>query len=372
MMVPIPQPAAGSGWVRDSASAFRNVRGASQSARIAMSRTARKWRRASSTGLDAAVGTLTGACWAVTVMPSLPAIVPVLLYWPTLPVVPPATWPLSVNWPPDTSRSWPTLPANVTWPPAAARSSLISAVIVTSPPATRTSRLTRPLTVTRPPAASTSPFTGPSTSTVPPAITMSPLIVPLDATCPPNTYTSWSTVSPDAMVTCDPVRSLPPSCSPWASTTPIVRRANNTASPNAAPTSRILPLIVPPPFSTIAHPRGVRIAESRVACSRSHVCRPMKPVRSESWARSVYLSTNIRCAKRRGTPGGSTMAAVQSKPNITGLTTVAVPVSNQDRAVEFYVGKLGFQKRMDVPLSGTDRWIEVAPADGSTTIALVP
>ena len=66
------------------------------------------------------------------------------------------------------------------------------------------------------------------------------------------------------------------------------------------------------------------------------------------------------------------MAAVQSKPNITGLTTVAVPVSNQDRAVEFYVGKLGFQKRMDFPLGGTDRWIEVAPADGSTTIALVP
>src|SRR5207247_5151095 len=115
--------------------------------------------------------------------------------------------------------------------------------------------LTGPLTVTRPPAASTSPFTGPFTSTVPPAITMSPLIVPLDATCPPNTYTSWSTVSPGAMVTCDPVRNLPPSCSPWATTTPIVRRPNSTASPNAPPTSRILPLTAHPPCLDLANPR---------------------------------------------------------------------------------------------------------------------
>jgi catechol 2,3-dioxygenase-like lactoylglutathione lyase family enzyme len=66
------------------------------------------------------------------------------------------------------------------------------------------------------------------------------------------------------------------------------------------------------------------------------------------------------------------MTRVQSKPNITRVSTVAVPVSDQDRAVEFYVGKLGFEKRMDAPISGSDRWIEVGPSDASTTIALVP
>jgi catechol 2,3-dioxygenase-like lactoylglutathione lyase family enzyme len=56
---------------------------------------------------------------------------------------------------------------------------------------------------------------------------------------------------------------------------------------------------------------------------------------------------------------------------ITGVGTVGVPVTDQDRAVEFYVGKLGFEKRRDVPF-GAGRWIEVAPPRSATTIALVP
>jgi len=35
---------------------------------------------------------------------------------------------------------------------------------------------------------------------------------------------------------------------------------------------------------------------------------------------------------------------------ITGVRTVGVPVTDQDRALEFYVGTLGFAKRLDVPL----------------------
>ncbi len=47
---------------------------------------------------------------------------------------------------------------------------------------------------------------------------------------------------------------------------------------------------------------------------------------------------------------------------ITGIRTVGVPVTNQDLAVEFYVEKLGFDKRVDVPLKQFGgRWIEVAP-----------
>lgn len=58
---------------------------------------------------------------------------------------------------------------------------------------------------------------------------------------------------------------------------------------------------------------------------------------------------------------------------ITGVRTIGVPVTDQDRAVEFYLGTLGFEKRLDAPveqLSG--RWIEVAPTGSATTIALVP
>ncbi len=57
--------------------------------------------------------------------------------------------------------------------------------------------------------------------------------------------------------------------------------------------------------------------------------------------------------------------------HITQVGTVIVPVSDQDRALEFYVAKLGFEKRMDVPFGQGDRSIEVAPSGAATTIALV-
>ncbi len=62
----------------------------------------------------------------------------------------------------------------------------------------------------------------------------------------------------------------------------------------------------------------------------------------------------------------------QAKTHITDLRTVAVPVADAGRALEFYVGKLGFASRLDVPLGDGGRWIEVAPEGATTTIALVP
>lgn len=56
---------------------------------------------------------------------------------------------------------------------------------------------------------------------------------------------------------------------------------------------------------------------------------------------------------------------------ITGLHTVAVSVADQDRALDFYVGELGFEKRLDSELGDGARWLEVAPPGASTTIALV-
>ncbi len=61
-----------------------------------------------------------------------------------------------------------------------------------------------------------------------------------------------------------------------------------------------------------------------------------------------------------------------TKTRINKINTVVVPISDQDRAVAFYVEKLGFEKRMDVPFGNGYRWIEVGPSGAETTIAVVP
>lgn len=61
-----------------------------------------------------------------------------------------------------------------------------------------------------------------------------------------------------------------------------------------------------------------------------------------------------------------------ARTRITRVEAVALPVTDQDRAVEFYVGQLGFEKRRDVPFGPGRRWVEVAPPGAVTTIALVP
>jgi lactoylglutathione lyase len=63
----------------------------------------------------------------------------------------------------------------------------------------------------------------------------------------------------------------------------------------------------------------------------------------------------------------------QTSSQIGEVLSISVPVSDQDRALTFYLEALGFEKRRDVPtpqLGG--RWIEVAPAGASVTISLVP
>jgi catechol 2,3-dioxygenase-like lactoylglutathione lyase family enzyme len=58
--------------------------------------------------------------------------------------------------------------------------------------------------------------------------------------------------------------------------------------------------------------------------------------------------------------------------NITQLATVIVPVSDQDRAIEFYVGTLGFEKRLDFVYETGERWVEVVPSGAATSLTLVP
>jgi lactoylglutathione lyase len=64
----------------------------------------------------------------------------------------------------------------------------------------------------------------------------------------------------------------------------------------------------------------------------------------------------------------------EQTPNMIGdVMTIGIPVTDQDRALEFYLDKLGFEKRRDVPVEQFGgRWIEIAPPAATVTIALVP
>jgi catechol 2,3-dioxygenase-like lactoylglutathione lyase family enzyme len=57
---------------------------------------------------------------------------------------------------------------------------------------------------------------------------------------------------------------------------------------------------------------------------------------------------------------------------LTKIGVVVIPVTDQARAIEFYVDTLGFETRADVPFGNGYRWVEVAPPGADTTIAIVP
>ena len=66
------------------------------------------------------------------------------------------------------------------------------------------------------------------------------------------------------------------------------------------------------------------------------------------------------------------MSTVTSKLNISKIGRVCVTVADTDRALDFYTGKLGFEKVVDVPMGPDMRWVEVAVSGAETTIALAP
>jgi catechol 2,3-dioxygenase-like lactoylglutathione lyase family enzyme len=66
------------------------------------------------------------------------------------------------------------------------------------------------------------------------------------------------------------------------------------------------------------------------------------------------------------------MSKVQSKLNLRQVGRVAVSVADTDRAIDFYVNTLGFEKVVDVPMGPDMRWVEVALHGTPTTIALAP
>lgn len=55
---------------------------------------------------------------------------------------------------------------------------------------------------------------------------------------------------------------------------------------------------------------------------------------------------------------------------ITYARSVTVPVRDQQRALDWYVSKMGFELRADQPMGPDARWIEVAPPGAQTVLIL--
>jgi catechol 2,3-dioxygenase-like lactoylglutathione lyase family enzyme len=66
------------------------------------------------------------------------------------------------------------------------------------------------------------------------------------------------------------------------------------------------------------------------------------------------------------------MSKVKAKLNVDTVGRVCVTVADTDRAIDFYVDTLGFEKVVDVPMGPDMRWVEVALPGSKTTIALAP
>ena len=71
-------------------------------------------------------------------------------------------------------------------------------------------------------------------------------------------------------------------------------------------------------------------------------------------------------------PNHEEVVVTSTKTHVEKIATVIIPVADQDRMIEFYVEKLGFEMRVDIPFGNGYRWVEVAPADAVTTVALAP
>lgn len=57
---------------------------------------------------------------------------------------------------------------------------------------------------------------------------------------------------------------------------------------------------------------------------------------------------------------------------IVGVSTIGIPVADQDRALAFYRDVLGFEVRVDAPLPQVgSRWIMLAPPGAAVSISLV-
>lgn len=57
--------------------------------------------------------------------------------------------------------------------------------------------------------------------------------------------------------------------------------------------------------------------------------------------------------------------------SITHIQLLSVPVTDQERAKDFYVNTLGFDLVADNPMGPDQRWVQVRPKGAQTSITLV-
>ena len=67
----------------------------------------------------------------------------------------------------------------------------------------------------------------------------------------------------------------------------------------------------------------------------------------------------------RDSPVGTILSAM-----IKAIKFASVPVTDQDRALEFYTKKLGFRVLTDAPFDDTQRWIELSIPRAETGVVL--
>jgi len=56
---------------------------------------------------------------------------------------------------------------------------------------------------------------------------------------------------------------------------------------------------------------------------------------------------------------------------INRIDIISIPVSDQQKAKDFYTNVLGFEVLRDNPMNKEQRWIELTPPHGETSITLV-
>src|SRR5262249_35186394 len=62
---------------------------------------------------------------------------------------------------------------------------------------------------------------------------------------------------------------------------------------------------------------------------------------------------------------------VNSQSPFLGIHAVNIFVRDQDRSLRFYLDQLGFEVAFDARIQSGQRWVAVAPPDGSAVLALI-
>ncbi len=82
------------------------------------------------------------------------------------------------------------------------------------------------------------------------------------------------------------------------------------------------------------------------------------------WADSLAKLLNFIITPMDGTP-------IDAQDPLLRLHSVNVFVHDQERSIRFYLDQLGFHVAFDTRLQSGERWVAVAPPDGSAILSLV-